>query len=158
MVGGWWTSWQQRNWIMLITIPTKSPTISPRNIHVFRYLWWSKPQPKYHGYTILCSSLNWPSDYDRAEIPRKRLCTHIWSVIRCTRRSTTYDKIRRYFLYQHGNRYLRLRGEKNPYKVYQLNHTHFRDCKALCDNLVKNRTKDEKIKVLRFEKTNHNIQ
>jgi len=30
-----------------------------------------KTQPKYHGYTILCSSLNWPSDYDRAEIPRK---------------------------------------------------------------------------------------
>jgi len=50
--------------------------------------------------------------------------------------------------------------------VHQLNHTQFRDCKALCDSIVRNRTKDEngdtvnwmKIKVLRFEKNNHNVQ
>jgi len=55
---------------------------------------------------------------------------------------------------------------KNPYKVHQLNHTQFKDCKALCDSLVKNRTKDEngdtvnwmKIKVFRFEKNNHKVQ
>lgn len=32
---------------------------------------------------------------------------------------------------------------KNPYKVHQLNYTDFFDCKALCDQLVKNRTKNE---------------
>ena len=55
---------------------------------------------------------------------------------------------------------------KNPYRVHQLNYKDFFDCKALCDQLVKNRTKNEagetvnwlKIKVLRFEKNSRHIQ
>ena len=55
---------------------------------------------------------------------------------------------------------------KNPYKVHQLHHNDFLDCKALCENLIKNRTRNEngetvnwlKMSVLRFEKANHKIQ
>ena len=55
---------------------------------------------------------------------------------------------------------------RNPYKVHQLSCTDFVDCKALCDQLIRNRTKNEngdtvnwlKIKVLRFEKNNRRIQ
>jgi len=58
-----------------------------------------------------------------------------------------------------------LARKNHPYKVVQMQFSDFLDCKALCDETIKNRTKDEngnvvnwlKIKVLRFEKANKNV-
>jgi hypothetical protein len=57
-----------------------------------------------------------------------------------------------------------LSRNKHPYKVKQLQFNEFLDCKALCDETIKNRTKDVngkvvnwlKIKVLRFDKSDCN--
>ena len=55
---------------------------------------------------------------------------------------------------------------KNPYAMHQLGYSDFVDCKALCDRMIKNRSKNEegetvnwlRIKVLRFEKDSRCIQ
>lgn len=55
---------------------------------------------------------------------------------------------------------------KHPYKVHQLEHRDFFDCKAISEQLIKNRCKNEdgetvnwlKIKVIRFEKSTYKIQ
>jgi len=53
---------------------------------------------------------------------------------------------------------------KNPFEVYQLDHTDFVDCKMLCDHLIKNRKKMQKelnwlkIKVFRFEKNSRFVR
>jgi len=55
---------------------------------------------------------------------------------------------------------------KNPYRVHQQSFSDFVDCKALSDQLIKTRSRNDrgetvnwlKIKVLRFEEDSHQIQ